>query len=55
MDEPERAALAGLIVRTRGSAGELKTIFDDLVDRVGRERASQLWWAVFGAEDATET
>jgi hypothetical protein len=55
LDESERVALRGRIDRARGSAGELEAIFDDLVDRVGRERASRQWWAAFGAEDASQT
>jgi hypothetical protein len=55
LDESERVALGGRIDRARGSAAELKAIFDGLVDRVGHERASQQWWAAFGAEDASQT
>ena len=55
MHQPERAALVSLVARSRGSAGELRRIFDDLVDRIGRDQASQLWWDVFSADDATET
>lgn len=55
MDESERAALAARIDQAHGSASELNAIFNELVDRLGRDGASSLWWAAFGAGDATET
>lgn len=38
-----------------GSACLLKDAFAELDDRLGRGRASHLWFAVFGAQDASET
>lgn len=38
-----------------GSPDRLRIIFADLVERIGRGRASHLWLRVFGAQDAAET
>ena len=38
-----------------GSRPRLSATFTDLVLRRGRGRASRLWMAVFGAEDAADT
>jgi len=37
------------------SPDEVRKIFAALVAEHGRARASALWWAVFGATDASET
>lgn len=41
--------------RARGNADGLKAIYDVLVEEVGTDEASELWWAVFAAEDAPIT
>jgi len=37
------------------SPDDVRAVFAALVAEHGRERASALWWAVFGATDASET
>jgi len=43
------------IDQLRGSTEGLRALFADLEARLGRARASELWWAVFAAQDATHT
>ena len=49
------ADLQQQILDAGGSESELHELFDELNDRVGRDEASRLWWAAFGATDAAET
>ena len=55
MTQSELEALRTAIANAHGSTTTLHAVFADLADSVGRGRASELWWAVFGAEDASET
>lgn len=47
--------LRGRIEQLSGSPEGLRALFRDLEARLGRERASELWWAVYAAQDATHT
>ena len=51
----DRSSLEAEIERADGSCDALRAVFDGLVDRLGSGPASQLWWAAFSAQDATET
>lgn len=55
MVPPDRRFLEAEIERAGGSSEVLRAVFVDLVDRLGSGPASQLWWAVFSAQDAAET
>ena len=48
-------SLRGRIEQLAGSTEGLRALFHDLEARLGRKRASELWWAVFAAQDATHT
>lgn len=51
----QRAELEVAVAAAAGSASRLAEVFADLEARLGREAASELWWAVFSAQDAAET
>lgn len=51
----ERERLQATVDAANGAPERLTVAFSDLVDRLGHKRASQLWLAVFGAQDAAET
>lgn len=50
-----RAQLEAEIEAADGSSSRLAAVFAELEREIGREAASELWWAVFGASDATHT
>ena len=57
-DDMASEDLDDLVVAIRAAAGSealLATAFNDAVARLGRDRASQLWWRAFSAADASET
>ncbi|MGI9577225.1 MAG: hypothetical protein ACR2OH_03405 [Microthrixaceae bacterium] len=49
------AALRLEIKAIGSSPHALAALYEELTDRVGAERASELWWAAFAATDASET
>jgi len=51
----DRAQLETEVAEAAGSPSRLAALFADLEERIGREAASELWWAVFSAGDAAET
>ena len=51
----DRAWAEAEIARADGSPEALRRIYATLVDRLGSGRASELWWSVFGSQDASET
>jgi hypothetical protein len=51
----ELKQLRTIVDEAGGSESRLKLAFAELSDRLGRSRASHLWLAVFGAQDASET
>ncbi|MGY9071374.1 MAG: hypothetical protein ACKVHU_00210 [Acidimicrobiales bacterium] len=55
MARSESETLIAEIASDHGSAVELWAVFAQLRDRLGNQEASELWWAAFAAQDATET
>lgn len=55
MENDEFEHLRAVIDSADGSQQDLGRVFADAADRLGHRRASALWWAAFGAHDASET
>lgn len=55
MTGSEREWAEAEIDRAGSSSEVLGALFANLVDRFGSHAASELWWTVFGASDASET
>lgn len=55
MARSEQERLESALREAGDSEGRLAEVFAALEARVGRLAASELWWAAFGARDATET
>lgn len=55
MTEEEVQTLRKELERHGGSARALRAAFDRLVERLGADEASIVWWAVFAATDAAQT